>query len=88
MKDVYPSFSVSQWLEETNKKKTTFFFNKFRWETELQVCHLPTRGRMTWIMKLSSREQSWSRSGKSNTLSSTTFTPSSPPHQQELKMMC
>lgn len=47
MKDVYPSFSVSQRLEETNKKKTTFFFNKFRWETELQVCHLPTRGRMT-----------------------------------------
>lgn len=52
-----------------------FFFSKFRWETELQVHHLPTRGRMTWNMELSSREKDWSRSDKSNILSSTVLTP-------------
>lgn len=56
--------------------KTIFF--KFRWKTELQVCHFPVCGRMTWNTKPSSREQNWSQSGKSNILSSTTLTPSSP----------
>lgn len=78
LKDLYPSSSVFHQLEEGKIQKTAFFFNKFRWKTELQVCHLPTAGRMTWNMKLSNTGQGWSRSDKSNILSSTILTPSSP----------
>lgn len=41
-------------------------------------CHFSVCDRMTWNMKPSSRKQSWSQSGKSNILSSTTLTPFSP----------
>lgn len=58
------------------QKNPIFFFNKFKWETELQVCHLPARVRMTWNMELSSREQNWSKFDKSNILSSTILTSS------------
>lgn len=52
------------------------------------MCHLPARGGMTWNTKLSSREQNWSKSDKSNILSSTILTSSSPSCQPGLQLKC